>query len=228
MLKIWDVRIKVSEEASGEGGLPRIVRLSRKLKLTKKETSVMIYVLCCQVCVGRSSGLGRIGRFASVGVLYGSDTLSVCKACDMKISEMVEFLNLDREHMKQGLFPDVQQSYLLHSALGFDEVSCKALVGAPLKANEFLKIEQTPLADVIAEEAGNEHLRSHEIHLTSSGPVTKDDSAVVVPEGGVEKTVSFPPQPPDVPSDPEVGDVALSLFSQGALQVLCTYLYCRR
>ena len=45
--------------------------------------------------------------------------------------------------------------------LPIDEVSCKALVGAPLKANEFLKIEQTHLADVIVEE-GNEHLRMHE------------------------------------------------------------------
>lgn len=57
-----------------------------------------------------------------MGVLYGSDTLSVCKACDIKISEMVNFLNQDREHMQQGIFPDVQQSYLLHSALNFDEV----------------------------------------------------------------------------------------------------------
>lgn len=60
-----------------------------------------------------------------MGVLYGSDTLSVCKACDITISEMVNFLNQDREHMQQGIFPDVQQSYLLHSALNFDEV-CQA------------------------------------------------------------------------------------------------------
>ena len=61
--------------------------------------------------------------------------------------------------MQQGIFPDVQQSYLLHSALNFDEVSCKVLVGAPLKQNEFLKIDQTCLAEVLAEEAGNEHLK---------------------------------------------------------------------
>lgn len=58
-----------------------------------------------------------------LGVLYGCDTLAVCRACECKISEMVEFLNSDREHMQQGIFPDVQQSYLLHSALNFDEVS---------------------------------------------------------------------------------------------------------
>ena len=49
--------------------------------------------------------------------------MAVCRACECKISEMVEFLNSDREHMQQGIFPDVQQSYLLHSALNFDEVS---------------------------------------------------------------------------------------------------------
>ena len=67
--------------------------------------------------------LCRMGRFATLGVLYGCDSLAVCRACECKISEMVEFLNSDREHMQQGIFPDVQQSYLLHSALNFDEVS---------------------------------------------------------------------------------------------------------
>lgn len=72
---------------------------------------------------------------------------------------MVEFLNSDRVHMQQGIFPDVQQSYILHSQLGFDEVCCKVLIGAPLKQNEFLKIDQTCFADIISEEGGNEHLR---------------------------------------------------------------------
>ena len=65
----------------------------------------------------------RIGRFATLGVLYGCDTLAVCRSCDCKISEIMEFLNSDREHMQQGVFPEMQQSYLLHSALNFDEVS---------------------------------------------------------------------------------------------------------
>ena len=64
----------------------------------------------------------RIGHFATLGVLYGCDTLAVCWAYECKINEMVEFLNSDQEHMQQGVFPDVQQSYLLHSALNFDEV----------------------------------------------------------------------------------------------------------
>lgn len=39
------------------------------------------------------------------------------------------------------------------------QVFCKALIGVPLKDSEFLKLEQTHLADIIAEEAGNEHFR---------------------------------------------------------------------
>ena len=114
-------------------------------------------------------------------MLFGNDTLSVCKACNLKISEIVIFLNQDREHMQQGIFPDVQQSFLLHSALNFDEVSCKALVGAPLKANEFLKVEQTHLADIIAEEAGNEHLRMQEGAPASPDPKKTDEVHVVIP-----------------------------------------------
>ena len=66
-----------------------------------------------------------------MGVLYGCDTLAVCRACDCKISEMVNFLDPDREHMQQGIFPDVQQSYILHSALNFDEVSFSVSGGSP-------------------------------------------------------------------------------------------------
>ena len=40
------------------------------------------------------------------------------------------------------------------------QVFCRALLGTPLKDSEFLKLEQTHLADVIAEEQGNEHFRA--------------------------------------------------------------------
>ena len=217
-------RLKASENANSEPGLPRIVRLCRRLKLTEKETKVMIYTLCCQVGENRTGGFARFGRFVGGGMLFGNDTLAMCKACDVKISEMVTFLNIDREHMKQGIFPDVQQSYLLHSSLSFDEVSCKALVGAPLKSNEFLKIEQTYLADVIAEEAGNEYLRMHEGAPTSPA-AAKDgtvpsagDAEAPPPSGeGIPPVPQVPPEgipldvvPPDMKTLTEVGLVVYS------------------
>ena len=97
----------------------------------------------------------------------------------MKISEMVDFLSQDRTHMQQGFFPDVQQMYLLHSSINFDEVSLRALVGAPLKANEFLKLEQTCLADVIVEESGNEYLRMHETHISPTEHQPTDELSQV-------------------------------------------------
>lgn len=54
------------------------------------------------------------------------------------------------------------------------QVSCRALVGAPLTANEFLKIEQTHLADIIAGEEGNQHYRVHDAPATSPGHGTSD------------------------------------------------------
>ena len=78
----------------------------------------------------------------------GSDVLSVCRVCDMKLSEAVEFLSQSRLPMQQGIFPDVHHMYLLQSSVSFDEVPCKALLGALLSDNEFLKLDQTFLADV--------------------------------------------------------------------------------
>ena len=128
---------------------------------------------------------------------YRNDTLSVCKVCDVTISEMVEFLSTDRVHMQQGIFPDVQQSYLLHSQVAFDEVSCKVLVGAPLKQNEFLKIDQTCFADIITEEVGNEQLRQEK----------KQEGA------GGEKAVTFAGEMKATEDSPDQqeGEVALPL-----------------
>ena len=61
--------------------------------------------------------------------------------------------------MQQGFFPEVQPAYILTCNITYDTDFCKALMGSQLKASEFLKLEQTLLADVIAEEPGNEHYR---------------------------------------------------------------------
>ncbi len=109
---------------------------------------------------------------------FGTGTFNVCRACDMTIREIIDFLSQDRTHMQQGLFPDVQQMYLLQSMMMFDEISLRALVGADLKASEFLKLEQTCLADVVVEESGNEHLRIEDVSISFDG---KKPSAEVAP-----------------------------------------------
>ncbi len=45
------------------------------------------------------------------------------------------------------------------SVLHYDTDFCKALMGSQMNSQKFLKTEQTKLADVIAEEPGNEHYR---------------------------------------------------------------------
>ena len=56
--KIWDAKLEVTEKVKGESGLPRIIRLSRRLKLSEKETLVMIYTQTCQVADPRGAGGG--------------------------------------------------------------------------------------------------------------------------------------------------------------------------
>ena len=66
--KIWDAKLEVTEKVNGENGLPRIVRLSRRLKLSDKETLVMIYTLACQVAESRGSAGGM--RYTSIRKLH--------------------------------------------------------------------------------------------------------------------------------------------------------------
>jgi hypothetical protein len=95
----------------------------------------------------------------SLGLGNNTDPISTSRMTKLSLIQMIDFLSSNRLHMKQGLFPNVQQTFILQSNLGYDDVTLRALVGASIKANDFLKLEQTCLADVIAEEAGNEHLR---------------------------------------------------------------------
>lgn len=145
---VIDSRLVATEEKLGETYLPRIVRLCKKYKFTENESRLATYALVCQC------GYDRDGKYA-----YGVDVVSACQSLNIPLSEVFEFFDSDRQHMLQGLFPEVQQSYLLNSALTYDGDYCKILSGSQLKSEEFLKIEQTILADVIAEEPGKEHYR---------------------------------------------------------------------
>ena len=145
MKKIIQGRLQSTEETCGERSLPRIIRLCRKFKLTEMESLIAIYSLVTQ------SSTERTGRY--------TDVLSTCGFLKIPLKVMLEFLNKDRLHMQQGLFPEVEEAYILNSTLSYDTDFCKALMGSQLKSNEFLKLEQTLLADVIAEEPGNECYR---------------------------------------------------------------------
>ena len=160
-----DSRLQVTEERLGTTSLPRIIRLCKRFKFNENETRIAITALVLQ------SGYDREGRYSS----YGPDVLSCCQFLDIPLQEMLDFLDPDRLHMQQGLFPEVQANYILTCSISYDTDFCKALMGSQLKANEFLKLEQTYLADVIAEEPGNEHYRDENLGLKVAA--TTDDKA---------------------------------------------------
>ncbi len=100
------------------------------------------------------SGYNLQGSFG-----HSAEVLSTCQFLTIPLQEMLVFLDKEREHMEQGYFPEVQDSYILSCRIDYDADFCKALMGTQLKSTEFLKIEQTQLANVIAEEPGNEYYR---------------------------------------------------------------------
>ena len=147
--KIINSRLTATVDKHGELCLPRITRLCKKFSFTDNETRIATYSLVMQ------SGYDREGRFGG----YGADVLTSCQFLSIPLQEMLEFLDKERKHMQQGFFPEVQDSYILTCSITYDSDFCKALMGSQLKATEFLKLEQTLLADVIAEEPGNQHYR---------------------------------------------------------------------
>ncbi len=142
-------RLEATVKEHGRLCLPRITRLCEKLNLTENETRIATYSLVMQ------SGYNRNGRFGG----YSDEVLTTCQFLKIPLQEMLVFLDKERKHMEQGYFPEVQDSYILTCSINFDTDFCKALMGTQLKSTEFLKLEHTELANVIAEEPGNEHYR---------------------------------------------------------------------
>lgn len=89
----------------------------------------------------------------------GVDIVHMCIVLDIPFLELLNFLNQDRLHMQQGLFSNVQQNYMLTTLVELDYDMYLVLVGAGLKQKDFLKIDQTCLADVIFEEPEYQHFR---------------------------------------------------------------------
>ena len=143
--------MKATEEKHGEIRLPRVVRLCRKFNLSQNETELLLFVLASQVDIEQEN----------FGI--GIDPISLSLFLEITLREVLEFLDQDRVHMQQGLFPDLQYTNILSEDICIDTDVCKALLGADLKQSDFLKIEQTHLADVIAAEPENQHLRDHMI-----------------------------------------------------------------
>ena len=114
---------------------------------------IVLYVLTFQCREEKESKKNFFGFYR------GIDMVHMCIVMDVPFLELLNFLNQDHLHMQQGLFPNVQQSYVLSNSLEMDYDMYLALMGADLKQKDFLKIDQTCLADVIFEEPEYQHFR---------------------------------------------------------------------
>ena len=165
MKKIIKLRLKLTEEKHGEIRLPRVVRLCRKYNFSADETEITLYTLTMQ------AGIEREDRYGG----YGIDPVSLCSFLDVPLQEVLDFLDQDRLHMQQGFFPDIQHSSIVQSNLSYDTDWFKALMGADLKQNDFLKIEQTYLADIVAQEPEYQHFREQAGEDKSKKPLYTGD-----------------------------------------------------
>ena len=83
----------------------------------------------------------------------------MCAVLEIPFLELLNFLNQDRLHMQQGMFPNLQQLKSTYdTSFEMDYDTYMALMGVNLKQKDFLKIDQTCLADVIFEEPEYQHV----------------------------------------------------------------------
>ena len=151
--KIIDLRVKATEQKHGEVRLPRVMRLCHKYDLTDKETAIMLYLLTYKYDDEQDSNKSPFSSYHTIEAVH------VCSVLDISFLEIFNFVNQDRLHIQQGLFPNIQQNYILNMMLELDHDMYFVLQGASLKQKDFLKIDQTFLADVIFEEPEYHHLR---------------------------------------------------------------------
>ncbi|KAI6657958.1 hypothetical protein LOD99_15675 [Oopsacas minuta] len=150
-------KLNKTEEEMGEKALPRVIKLNRKYNLSDKESLALIFTTCIAVCQEGTPNNWAMGRnLLDYLQPYQS---ALCKACDMTTTDFLHFLDQDRPIIQQGIFPEIQTNYTLNCTLNMDEVVLKGIIGAHLRTSEFMKLEQTSLAEIIAVEEGNEQYR---------------------------------------------------------------------
>ena len=75
---------------------------------------IVLYVLTFPYREEKESKKNLFGSYC------GIDMVHMCIVMDVPFLELLNFLNQDYLHMQQGLFPNVQQSYVLSNSLEMD------------------------------------------------------------------------------------------------------------
>ncbi len=157
---VIESRLNATEERFGQCYLPRIIRLCRKFKFSKNEARIAIYCLICQFRKKPKKISIIHSHIENRSQPKISNSVKICQFLDIPILELLRFLRKERQHMKQELFSMFREADInLSFNILYDHQYCKILVGSKVTAKEFAKLEQNFLAELVAEEPGNEHLK---------------------------------------------------------------------
>ena len=104
----------MTEEKHGEIRLPRAVCLCRKYQFSQNETEITLLTVAMQAGFEQEDGYCCSNN--------EHDAVSVCSFLDIPLHGILNFLDQERLHMQQGLFPDVERDYILSSGLRYDMI----------------------------------------------------------------------------------------------------------
>lgn len=148
MRTIIDGRLTATEKELGETHLPRIIRLCRKFKLSKKDTEIALYKLMEQSGGDKERPLVTHKDVCAPGVHH---------KLEVPFLWFLEFFEKDKPHIVQEIL-ECQEWHVLYNFEYKIEVF-KGIIGMQLKPEEFMKLDCTQVADVIKEEPGDGKLR---------------------------------------------------------------------
>lgn len=135
------IQSRVSTMETSGMTLPRVVRLSRRLGLTPKETKAMVYLTVAQS-----------GSWISLVMDHMLHPSSVALWNDMNPTELHHFMRDDRPHVHQGLVVVSEIACLPESRILLPQEAAAALSGMNTTHEQLSKLEKTTLGDLLHEE----------------------------------------------------------------------------
>jgi len=122
--------------------VPRCERLAKLVDLTEKEKIALIYI-----CFSY-----KTQEFSGTGFTRSSfDFSAMCKFSELTIEEGFRFLLPSRKHVKEGIFSPDEENLWGYS-FNVPYITCTILCGQNPSEEDLLKIDKTPLAEVLKDE----------------------------------------------------------------------------
>eukprot|EP00163_Fabomonas_tropica_P031490 TRINITY_DN750_c0_g1_i10.p1 TRINITY_DN750_c0_g1~~TRINITY_DN750_c0_g1_i10.p1 ORF type:complete len:404 (+),score=75.02 TRINITY_DN750_c0_g1_i10:137-1213(+) len=142
------------EKVPGAGSIPRLLRLCRVYKMTRKECEAFGYLLLCHLGRGFPANVDGYRDLKE-----GSDATAlstVASFTDMTTEEMLNFVSPSRPYRREGILEVYQRKEHMasHMIIKVSNEVMRALIGGELSESEFLKIDATELARLLRTEEG--------------------------------------------------------------------------